>query len=459
MIKISGFCYSLVVIFLFPLFIAGFTFDSFAEVEVEAVDEFSRLIKEPGLDQRSKLKQSSEIFLFLKQNPNFNLRTHLRVFDEFHASSLVEDFSSFLIQKKIDSFFEAKEPLEEITRIATQIYPQASPVIFKLNKIDSVYERSTGCIKQDDFFCFAEVVIAEYDNSYLNRLFEKITARYPGNTFSSFGNQIVYGIIASAHVHNADSGFCSGFFDSTVDEYPLYNKELTKNNLEVLVRLIEKNPACYQSLLEVLYSRTKFAIDKKNPIETANSLQAIRYIESSEEDFFQAKLYLFKNASSPLRALVREYFSFSLFKALSAGEKVSMMVFGFMPAKFYLLVLILLVFTPILFFVLYRVSDSMITVKDGIFSSIRQRQKEQKSSKYINTEELDNKPDEYTSLLAIFGLTDEASDADIKKAYRDIIKRLHPDAGNVIDQERLDGIQKAYDRLMELRRGWFGLSR
>jgi hypothetical protein len=69
--------------------------------------------------------------------------------------------------------------------------------------------------------------------------------------------------------------------------------------------------------------------------------------------------------------------------------------------------------------------------------------------------------DEYSQLLEQFGLTDAASEDDIKKAYRDIVKRLHPDRmrdslkdGNEV--ERFQELQETYDRIIEMKRARFG---
>ncbi|WP_460758621.1 J domain-containing protein [Lysobacter fragariae] len=60
---------------------------------------------------------------------------------------------------------------------------------------------------------------------------------------------------------------------------------------------------------------------------------------------------------------------------------------------------------------------------------------------------------------AVFGLTDEASDADIDQAYRRLISQYHPDrmAGAAVELRRQAEaksreINSAYDRIRQLRR-------
>ena len=73
--------------------------------------------------------------------------------------------------------------------------------------------------------------------------------------------------------------------------------------------------------------------------------------------------------------------------------------------------------------------------------------------------------DEYSKLLAEFGLDDSASESDIKKAFRNLVKELHPDAhgssGQVTDEEgnvdrSFDELKKNYERLIEMRKSFFG---
>ncbi len=70
-----------------------------------------------------------------------------------------------------------------------------------------------------------------------------------------------------------------------------------------------------------------------------------------------------------------------------------------------------------------------------------------------------HKDDEYTRLLSFFELSDRASEDEIKKAYRDRVKNLHPDkkfdSPNTNSDEFME-IKQAYNRIMEIRSSWFG---
>lgn len=74
--------------------------------------------------------------------------------------------------------------------------------------------------------------------------------------------------------------------------------------------------------------------------------------------------------------------------------------------------------------------------------------------------------DEYSKLLKFFGLDDEASEDDIKRAYRDMVKQHHPDNLRKLDgisPEQVEAaelhfikIKETYDRILEMRGSWFG---
>ena len=74
-----------------------------------------------------------------------------------------------------------------------------------------------------------------------------------------------------------------------------------------------------------------------------------------------------------------------------------------------------------------------------------------------------NKPasgtDEYGKLLAVFDLTDEATEAEIKKAFRNKLKEYHPDITELEQEEakhKTDELKLIYDRVREIRSSWFG---
>jgi|GEM_PF-5390684 len=65
--------------------------------------------------------------------------------------------------------------------------------------------------------------------------------------------------------------------------------------------------------------------------------------------------------------------------------------------------------------------------------------------------------DEYSSLLAIFGLDDSANPRDIRSKYRELMLEHHPNnqAGDPPSDEVVE-LRLAYERIQEIHQGWFG---
>ncbi|MCB0360089.1 MAG: J domain-containing protein, partial [Bdellovibrionales bacterium] len=71
--------------------------------------------------------------------------------------------------------------------------------------------------------------------------------------------------------------------------------------------------------------------------------------------------------------------------------------------------------------------------------------------------------DEYSRLLLLFGFEEEVSDEELKRAYREMAKDLHPDRLADIDAEereqaarRFDELKHAHARILEIRKSRFG---
>lgn len=77
----------------------------------------------------------------------------------------------------------------------------------------------------------------------------------------------------------------------------------------------------------------------------------------------------------------------------------------------------------------------------------------------IVTENLISENDEYSRHLSVLGLDDTASEQEIKQAYRQLIKVLHPDGAHASQdpnlQKQFREVQFAYKRIKEMKEGWF----
>jgi hypothetical protein len=422
--------------------------------------EFSEIVNRLSSSNLESLdKHANDLMLFMDSNPDFNINRTQKKFDEFHSSLAAENFSSFILLKRLNSHFNYKS--QDFKQLVARLYPQANPIVFKLNKIDQIESLISSCSEGEGFFCVLDIVLSEKDSSYLNQLFINYLEKFRISNFKSFDDHIVYSLLKSFYV---DKGFCNEYFSSIEqDAYIPDSKEILPNSVKKVSRLVDLVPYCKNSIISVLYTRARYFITSKKPVEVLNSLFLIRHIDQSEKNFTEIKKFLFESAKPPLRSVIREYFSFPLLKELTFSDKLCIILFGYLPTKFYFILFLIIFLTPILFIFFYKLIDFVL--HGGIFSS------NNNSDKFSNTlpqgkkaisrveSNVSNKIDEYSSLLMIFDLPDDAEDDDIKKAYREMIKKLHPDSGTEVNQEKLDEIKKAYDRLIELRKGWFGSSR
>jgi len=91
------------------------------------------------------------------------------------------------------------------------------------------------------------------------------------------------------------------------------------------------------------------------------------------------------------------------------------------------------------------------------------RRKEKVLPGYLRPVEVEdqNSDDEYTRLLRMFHLSDNATENQIKRAYREKMKELHPDRVSQEGMEKAENseefreLKHAYDRIFEMRRSWF----
>ena len=89
-----------------------------------------------------------------------------------------------------------------------------------------------------------------------------------------------------------------------------------------------------------------------------------------------------------------------------------------------------------------------------------EKEEKKREKRTVESAEALNRTDEYSALLSIIGLKDDASEEEINKQFRQMLRDNHPD--NQVDGEKPKAtddfleIQKAYDRIQQIRKGWFG---
>jgi len=93
----------------------------------------------------------------------------------------------------------------------------------------------------------------------------------------------------------------------------------------------------------------------------------------------------------------------------------------------------------------------------GVGSSTRTAPETKEYSKKYTTQSSGD--DEYSTLLAVFGLSDSADESELKNAYRSMLKKYHPDTSELGPEEakrKLDELKQVYNRIQEIRGSWFG---
>lgn len=138
--------------------------------------------------------------------------------------------------------------------------------------------------------------------------------------------------------------------------------------------------------------------------------------------------------------------------ALKLGDRAKLLFAGYYGS----VLLYLLVAGLVLFFVCCIV---LLVTRSGISEMLLEAREKRNERNYQDVLE---KGDEYSELLALFGLGDNASESQIKKAYRKAMKDYHPDqrtgASAAEDEatKKFMELQKAYERITEIRSSWFG---
>lgn len=464
-------------LFLLTLFIVSFSTFATSEESILAQDDspikyreedFIQFISDKNLywqlsgkDKPSKAILS-DLFTYFEKYKNLNLNENSRFNDAFNKSRLVDHFASYLTFLKSESLINDDARMSEsVSDVAKRVFPGASSLLFNMRKMDSTYVNLLDCKDKSSLICFADVLTGDFEKIPSKSIYASVLSSLKRETYENMSDGIIYTFSESLLSPNQKNGTevksCSLDLNSPGSSH-LEEVALSLTDAEKIQKLIQLRPSCLQSILEYLYANIESAVDSGDLLRAGNGLLLVRYLESSDVRYGRAIDYLLKGSSSSLKPLIREYLTKESFSSLDKSEKLKIIFGGYLPTKFYVVFALLLIGGPLIFFLLYRSLDRLLHKKARQGPKVKKVKSKSGMAQVLSSQQPQDKMDEYTALLTIFGLTDEATDADIKKSYRDIIKRLHPDSGD-FDKQRLEEIKKAHDRLIELRRGWFGLSR
>jgi hypothetical protein len=408
---------------------------------------------------------SSSLYQVLHDNPDYSVDRTIK--DTILESEISDFFAEFLVDKELAGLSTRGTLVESpsVLPVAAKLFPPVSPLIHKIKKINETHQKLESCTEISNYFeCISSVLLDVSELPYLTGLFQVKIKEHGKDLIPSFDEELFYALVHHVIFLSIGDNFCYSYFAPEEYSFVMFNVPSAQTAIKKVAAFIEKVPSCYVPILSALRSRTSYAIEHANALEADNGIRYLEVLENSHDELKGIKTSIILSPSGDLRHLARKNMTGDIFSSLEFRDKIGLIVTGRLPEKFYILVLVSSFFLLGFFFLSMRVYNSIETVEKGNpeIPPAKKKAKETKKVKRSNSSmnlETSDQMDEYTSLLLVFGLTDEASDADIKKAYRDVIKRLHPDSGLPVDQDKLEEIQNAHERLMELRRGWFGLSR
>jgi hypothetical protein len=444
---------------IFLIFLFVFLASS-AQSQPSPVEELNSRLSEFENQEIDLEKFSQEVIPFFEI---FSEKSELKdLFDVSEASSKLQILSFKIIKQ---DFLKEKENLVPlITTLVDnlkKIYPVASPFIFKLNKYKNSIIKTIECENKKDYpDCIWEIAL---DSENLGEEGSRILKSLSLELSNQKIDTLKYLLLSIAE---------NDYFKVKENTTQCRNLELFKNK-----ELIFEDSLTSDILIKRILALEKSLNSNSQCRELVNQNFPLYAVQICERGFIEScksaiKILKFSNVNIGSLNLVRKAFVFSgsgsendefkeevnkeFLETATVKEKIFLLFKGELPSKVYYFLFALLFITVLLCCFLYFAPNflSSFFIKKN---KPEQQLKPQEDSKgYLQMTE---KLDEYSTLLNIFGLNDEASNSDIKKAYRQLVKQLHPDSSDVLSQKEFERVQQAYDRLMEIRQGWFGLSK
>src|SRR5262249_11854134 len=118
--------------------------------------------------------------------------------------------------------------------------------------------------------------------------------------------------------------------------------------------------------------------------------------------------------------------------ALSFGDKVHLLFRGYYGAGPLVMLGggVMLLLISIAFYALNPgvVRSGFQQIREIVEEKKEEQGEHRRQRRGVGYSRLVDAEDEYSRLLAVFGLEDNASEADIKRAFREKVKRYHPDS-------------------------------
>lgn len=118
--------------------------------------------------------------------------------------------------------------------------------------------------------------------------------------------------------------------------------------------------------------------------------------------------------------------------------------------------------TTLLIFLCASIAIAAISLSVAVILPLFSRERSWAEPLMVDTDRYASVLDEYSALLQVFGLGEDATEEDIKQAYRRIAKELHPDtASGTIEMdektrnEKFIELKATHDRILEIKKSRF----
>ena len=405
------------------------------------------------LDFHSFFKEVSGFLSFYESNDILR--------DRFLQSEVNIRLQALTLRRLTKAYNEKQPNLDDDLRTfignLTKIYPTASSFIFKLReeekKIAAVSECEGGvgfpsCIwtlilnspsPEKDF----SVLDASIDRALKSKdvdLLSKLILLAAKTDYlkAMLGSKTCEGYLG-------DSGAIRNYFPQKLDDQEL------SSVVKVLHSSVNEGSECLEQIKEQFETVAQNLCSRGF---ASSCLSAISFFEArdvpDEKLDILRKSFIVSVTDPESKEIASGMVTKGVFSQLNFQERFKLLINGTLPSSVYVVIFII-VMLPILFGVIYFVFPALLGMISKISSAFGE------NSNVNPTEQL--RDDEYSTLLKIFGLADDASSSDIKKAYRSMVKLHHPDSADQEAQAEFEKVQEAYERLIELRKGWFGLGK
>jgi hypothetical protein len=136
-------------------------------------------------------------------------------------------------------------------------------------------------------------------------------------------------------------------------------------------------------------------------------------------------------------------------RSLTVGEHLGLFTSGYYSALPIFIILFLFFIVMVLLFG-FRIAQNVLRS-----NLVRSKLPGNRLPGYRTVQE----EDEYSRMLKVFGLSEDATDEEIKNRYRELVKSYHPDTVGPASDENITNfreLKKAYERILEMKKHRFG---